>query len=162
MTVALGTTLIDLSTDRIDKDGWFRIIDRRVNGTDIFIGAIVTDEGETFPDVDLCSEDQVMTGIVIGENPTKHTLHANGPMYHDYDQCFDNNTWIRVGVPKAQGRYLVLSETNTTITRGQPLEVVTGVLKVATTGDNYRFIAEEAVTGASNTRKYLWARFIQS
>jgi len=164
MTVALGTTLINLGIHTLLKTGsvWDRIVDARVNGSDIFIGAIVTRVNETYPDIDLCSEIEAMLGIVIGLNTTKHTLPANGAWYNDYDVPFTDNYWVRVGIPRPQGVYLVLSDTEKTFTVGNKLKVVDGVLQVADTNDNFQFICEKAVTGASNTRKYFYARYVKA
>lgn len=164
MTVALGTTLINKGIHTLLKTGsvWDRIVDGKANGTDIFIAAIVTRFGETYPDIDLCAEVDAMLGIVIGLNTTKHNLPENGAWYNDYDNCFANDKWLRVGIPKPQGVYLVLSETNTTIAVGDKLKVVDGVLAVADTNDNFQFIAEQAVTAAANTRKYFYARYVKA
>jgi hypothetical protein len=167
MTVALGSTLITLGTSTlIEKGRWLRIEDGRVNGSnEVFIGAIVTRTEQTFPDIRGADEDDTIAGICIGINTTRHTLpnvtSGNAAFYNDFDQPFSDNDYVRFGVPEAGGVYLVLSETNTTIAVGDPLMVTSaGVLKVAGTGDIITFIAEEAVTGASNTKKYFRARYI--
>ena len=164
MTVALGTTLINLGIHTLLKTGsvWDRIVDGKINGTDIFIGAIVTRFGETYPDIDLCSVNDAMLGIVIGLNTTKHNLPENGAWYNDFDNCFANDKWARVGIPRPQGVYLILSDTDKTIDIGDKLKVVDGVIQVALTADNFQFIAEQAVTGASNTRKYFYARYVKA
>lgn len=160
MTVALGTTLINLSIDTLIKKGEYeRIEDGRTNGADIFIGALVTRHAETFPDIDLAGEIESIFGQVIGLNTSKHTQHANGPWYYDYDNPIPDNYWVRVGILKPGSIYLVLSETNTTIAVGDKLKNKDGVLKLADTADSYQFTSEEAVTGASNVRKYFYARF---
>ena len=86
MTVALGTTLIDLSIDTLLKKGVYaRIEDAITDGTDIFIGALVTRFGQTFPDIDLCAEIEAIFGQVVGINTSKHPVPDNGPWYNDYD-----------------------------------------------------------------------------
>ena len=160
MTVALGTTLIDLSIDTLLKKGEYaRIEDGRTNGEDIAIGMFVTRHAETFPDIDLAGEIESIFGQVIAVNTSKHAVHANGPWYHDYDNPFANNIWVKVGILKPNSIYLCLSETNTTIAVGDKLKNADGVLKLADTSDSYQFTAEAPVTGASNTRKYFYARF---
>jgi len=169
MAVALGTTLINLGTATlIEKDEYARIEDGRVNGDDeCFIGQLVTRYGQTFPDIVGCDEGEFLTGLLTGLNTTRHTLpnvtSGNPAFYNDYDHMFDDNTYIRIGILKSQGVYLVLSETNKTFTVGQGLKVVDGgVLAGATSGDVVSFICEEPVTGAENTRKYFRARFVKN
>lgn len=41
-----------------------RVVQRRINGTDIFHGAIVGEVGETFPDIDLAAEGELWLGFV--------------------------------------------------------------------------------------------------
>ena len=163
MAVALGTTLINLGISTLIKKGnWARIEDGRINGSDIFIGAAVTREEETFPDIDLCGEAEPIWGFVIGLNTSKHTLPDNGPFYNDYDNPFTDNYWVQVGIPEAPSIYLVLSGTAKTIGRGRKIKCVDGVFEHADTNDNYQMIAEEPVTGAANTRKYFYARFVKN
>ena len=169
MTVALGTTLIDLNiATLIVKAEYDRIEDGRVNGSsECFIGQLVTRYNQTYPDIVGCDEGQLITGLLIGLNTTRHTLptvtSGNPAFYNDYDNMFADNTYIRIGILKSQGVYLVLSETYKTFTVGMGLKVVDGgVLAEAASGDVISFIAEEAVTGASNTRKYFRARFVKN
>lgn len=165
MTVALGTTLINLATKSLLRQGsseWSDIDDRRVNGTDIFIGAAVTGYTETFPDIDLCAEIEAILGFVLGLAPQLETIPSQGMWYNDYDHCFDDNTWVRVGRPQQNCVILVLSETNTTIAVGDKLKCVDGVWQVADTNDNYQMIAEQAVTAAANTRKYFYAKWVKN
>ena len=58
--------------------------------------------------------------------------------------------------------FLVLSETETTIAKGQKIKCVDGVWEPASTSDNYQMIAEEAVTAAADTRKYFYARWVKN
>lgn len=160
MTVALGTTLIDLKIHTLIKKGEYeRIEDGRCNGSDIAIGMLVSRHAETFPDIDLAAEIESIFGQVIGLNTSKHTLPDEGPWYNDYDNPFTDNYWVRVGILKPKSIYLLLSETNTTIARGDKLKNADGVLKLADTSDRYQFTAEEPVTGAADTRNYFYARF---
>lgn len=163
MTVALGTTLIDLSIDTLLKKGVYkRIEDAITTDADIFIGALVTRFGETFPDIDLCSVIEAIFGQVVGINTSKHPVPALGPWYNDYDNPYANNIWVRVGILEPQAIYLVLSETNITIAVGNKLKCVDGVLALADTADNYQFIANSPITGAGNVRKYFYATFVKN
>ena len=167
MTVALGTTLIDLNiATLIETAEYERIEDGRCNGADIFIGALITRYGETAPDVDLCGEGEPIDGLVTGLNTTRHLLpnvdSGNAAFYNDYDNPFADNIYIRFGVLKPQGIYLVLSDTNVTIAIGNHLRVKDGVLNTSSSGDITSFVATEAVTGAVNTRKYFRARYIKT
>jgi len=164
MTTALGTTLINLGIKTLLYKGqWAQIVDRVTNGTDIFIGAGVTEFGEaTAADVDLCAEVEALLGFVIGLAPQFETIPANGMWYNDYDNPFADGINIRVGIPQQECVILVLSETNTTIAKGNKLKCVDGVWKVADTNDNYQMIAQEAVTAAADTRKYFYARWVKN
>jgi len=164
MTVALGTTLIDLAIKTLVRKGqWDRIVDRICNGADIFIGAGVTEFGEAgTSDIDLCGEVEALLGFVLGMVPQLETIDNQGYYYRDYDNPFVDNTWVRVGIPRQGMVILVLSETNTTIAKGNKLKCVDGVWQVADTNDNYQMIAEEAVTAAADTRKYFYARWVKN
>jgi hypothetical protein len=163
MTVALGTTLIDLGIKTLVKfGGWDRIEDAYTTGTDIFIGAGVTRFGETKPNIDLCAEVEVLWGFVLGYNKQLNTIDSQGYFYRDYDNPFVASKWVLVGIPKQSAVYLILSATNTTIAIADKLKCVDGVFAVADTNDNYQMIAEEAVTAAANTRKYFYARWVKS
>ena len=163
MTVALGTTLINKAIKSLLRHGqWSDIVDRRCNGTDIFIGAGVCGYGETYPDIDLCAEIEALLGFVIGLAPQLETIPSQGMWYNDYDNPFADNTWVRVGIPQQECVILVLSETNTTIAVNDKLKCVDGVWQVADTNDNYQMIALEAVTAAANTRKYFYARRVKN
>jgi len=161
--VSLGTTLINKGVKSLVKFGGFdRIEDAYTTGTDIFIGAGITRFGETKPNIDLCAVVDALWGFVLGYNKQLNTIHANGYYFNDYDNPFAASKWVLVGIPRQQAVYLVLSETNTTIAIGDKINCVDGVFKVATTGDNYQMIAEEAVTATADTRKYFYARWVKS
>lgn len=164
MTVALGTTLISLGISTLVRKGqWARIVDRKCNGADIFIGAGVTEIGEsTQSDIDLCAEIEALLGFVLGLVPQLETIPATGYYYNDYDNCFADNTWVRVGIPTQGMIILVLSGTQKTIAKGDRINCVDGVWQRAATSDNYQMIAEEAVTAAANTRKYFHARWVKN
>lgn len=165
MTVALGTTLINLQISTLIKKGsvgWQRIEDGYTNGVDIFIGAAVTRFGETRPDTDLCSAIEAIWGFVVGLNTNLKNLPDGGAWFNDFDNPFANNVWIRVGIPQTLGIYLVLSATNVNIAIGAKIYCVDGVFTNATTDLNYQMIAEQAVTGAGNTRKYFYASWVKN
>lgn len=161
--VSLGTTLINLGVKTLVKYGGFqRIEDAYTTGSDIFIGAGVTRFGETKPNIDLCAEVDALWGFVLGYNKQLNTIDSQGFFYRDYDNPFAASKWVLVGIPVPGNVYLVLSETNTTIAINDKLKCVDGVFAVADTNDNYQMIAEEAVVGASDTRKYFYARWVKS
>jgi hypothetical protein len=165
MVVALDTTLRALNIAtlvRRGQVGWQRIEDARVNGADIFIGAGVTRYDETFPDIDLCAEIEALFGFVLGLNTNLANLPVEGAWFNDFDEPFADNAWVRVGIPQQGGVYLILSATNETIAIGDKLMCVDGVFAVAMTADNYQMIAEQAVVGAANTRRYLYARWVKN
>ena len=163
MTVALSSTLRTLAISTLlFKGQWSRVEDRFTDGTDIFIGAAVTEDGETQPDIDLCGEIEAISGFVLGYCPQLETIDAEGYYYRDYDHPFGDGKWVRVGVPQQGMIFLVLTGTEKTIGRGDKIKCVDGVFEAADTNDNYQMIAAEAVTGASNTRKYFYARWVKN
>lgn len=163
MAVALNTTLIShgIST-LLYKGQWERVVDRKTTGTDIFIGAGVTDYGETQPDIDLCGEAEALLGFVLGYAPQLETIDSQGYYYRDYDHCFPDNSWVRVGIPKQGIVIFVLSDTQETIARGAPIKCIDGVFVDTSTREEYQMIAEEAVTGVASTRKYFYARWVKN
>lgn len=163
MTVALNTTLVShgIST-LLYKGQWERVVDRLTTNTDIFIGAGVTDFGETQPDIDLCGEAEGLLGFVLGYVPQLETIDAGGYYFRDYDNAFPDNSWVRVGIPKQGLVIFILSGTQDTVARGDLLKCVDGVFVKCSTREEYQMIAEEAVTGAINTRKYFYARWVKN
>lgn len=163
MTVALGTTLLALNIHNLDKEGGFQRIEPGITtSTDIFIGAGVTRRGLTGMYIDLCAEIEALLGFVLGYNTAKETVDDEGYYYRDYDNPFTSGKHVLIGIPKQGGKYLILSETNETIELFEKLKCVDGVWKVADTADNYQMIAEEAVTGAGNVRKYFYGTWVKN
>lgn len=163
MAVALGTTLINKKIHNLDKEGgWQRIEPGITTGTDIFIGAGVTRKGQTGQYIDLCAEIEALLGFVLGYNTAKETIDDEGYYYRDYDNPFASGKHILIGIPKHGGVYLVLSGTQKTIALYDRINCVDGVWEACATSDNYQMIAEEPVTGAANTRKYFYARWVKN
>ncbi len=161
--VALGTTLINLGISTLVRKGeWQRIIDRQTNGADIFIGAGVTEHGESgTSDIDLCAEGEALLGIVLGYS-NQEDIDSNGYYYRDYDNPFADGKQVLVGVPTPGMIILVLSETNVTISKGDRINCVDGVWQRASSSDNYQMIAMEAVTATAATRKYFYAMWVKN
>lgn len=163
MGVALNTTLRShgIST-LVYKGQWDRVVDRKVNGTDIFIGAGVTEHGETQPDIALPAEAEALLGFVLGYVPQLETIDPLGYFYRDYDAPFPDNSWVRVGIPRQGMVIFVLSDTQETIGRGDMIKCVAGVWLTSNTREEYQMIAEEDVTGVVSTRKYFYARWVKN
>lgn len=164
MTVNLGTTLIGLGISTLLYKGqWDRVVDRQCTGDDIFIGAAVTEFGESEQsDIDLCAEVEAIFGFVLQYVPQLETIDATGIFYRDEDHPFADDSWVRVGIPSQGMVFLVCSGTEKTIAKGNKIKCVDGLFEVADTDDNYQMIAAEAVTGASNTRKYFYAEWVKN
>jgi len=163
MVVSLDTTLISHGiSNLIYKGQWKRVVDRTVNGTDIFIGAAVTEDGETQPDIDLCAEIEAILGFVLGYVPQLETIDSQGYYYRDEDHPFPDNSWVRVGIPEPEMVIFVCSGTEKTIGRGDKIKCVDGLWEKADTNDNYQMISKEDVTGAENTRKYFYATWVKN
>ncbi len=160
--MTLGTNLRSLTDwkNNLVAEGpdFPRRVERRINSDDVFIGSIVTGYRQTFPDIDLCGEDEQPLGIVEGLTNKNEVNRTYGYWYQDGDVPFDDNTWVLVGI-WIRGQVLWLcSGSNETIAIDDPLKIVDGLLEVADTGDDIVFISEEAVTGASSTTQYFRAR----
>ena len=160
--MTLGTNLVDLTDwkNNLVAEGpdFPRRVERRTNGSDIFIGMVVTGSTETFPDIDPCAEDEMPLGLVEGyTNKNKIDDEPAGYWYRDGDVPFGDNKFVFVGIWQ-QGQVLwVCSGSNETIAIEDPLKVVDGLMEVASTGDDIIMVAAEAVTGASSTTKYFRA-----
>ena len=84
----------------------------RANGTDIFIGALVTHTGETAddPDVDLCAKGEHPDGVIIGPADSAIDLDK------DSDDCFDDNTWLLMYIPLPGEEIYLCAKANSAIT----------------------------------------------
>ena len=165
MAVALDATLRTLAISTlIFKGQWARVTDRKTKAlsTDIFIGAAVTEHGESSPDIDLCSEVEPIHGFVIGLVPQLETIPALGPWFNDEDNPFTAGLWIHVGVPRQGMVILVCSDTNKTINRGDKIKCVDGVWQQADTNDNYQMYCRQPIVAAPNTRKYFYAEWVKN
>ena len=163
MAVALNQTLRARGISTLLYKGmWERVVSRKTNGDDIFIGAAVSEDGETQPDIDLCAEIEGILGFVLGLVSQLETIPSQGYFYNDEDHPFADGLWVHVGIPKQGIVFLVCSGTNKTWGRGDKLKCVDGLFERADTNDNYQMIAEEAVTGAPSTRKYSFARWVKN
>jgi len=165
MTVALDQTLIAAGIHQLEKEeGFMRVEEGKTTGTGTsrqFIGAGVSRFGQTSPNIHLCGENEPLWGIVIGLT-NKETIPEQGSFYNDYDQPYASGKWVSIGIMKPGGIYLVLSGTNTTWAIDNKLKCVDGVFTLADTNDNYQMVAEQTLTGASDTRKYGYARFVKN
>jgi hypothetical protein len=132
-------------------------------GTDIFIGAAVTEYGEgTQSAIDLCGVNEPISGFVLGYVPQLNTIDNEGYYHRDFDNPFAASKWVRLGVPAQEMVILILSGTEKTIAKFAKIKCVDGVWEEADSSDNYQMIAEEAVTGAGNTRKYFYGRWVKN
>ena len=163
MGVALNTTLIAHGhATLLYKGQWARVVDRRINGTDVFIGAAVTEHGEVQPDIALCALEEGILGFVLGYVPQLETIDAQGYFYRDYDTPFPDNSWVRVGIPRQHLVIFVLSDTQEDIGRGDLIRCIDGVWRSSVTREDYQMISEEDVVGAINTRQYFYARWVKN
>ena len=164
--MTLGTKLRNLTDwkNNLVAEGpdFVRRVERRTNGSDIFIGMIVTGKAETFPDIDPCAEDEMILGMVEGYTNRDEVNKTYGYWYQDGDVPFADNKWVIVGILTPGQVLWFCSASNTTIAVGDGLKVVDGLMKVASTGDDIIAIAEEAVTGVASTTKYFRGKVVKS
>ncbi len=164
--MTLGTNLVDLADfkNNLVAEGpdFPRRVERRTNGSDMFIGMMVTGKGETFPDIDPCAEDEQPLGILEGyTNKNKIDDKPAGYWYRDGDVPFDDNKWVIIGIPIPGQILWFCSASNTTIEIDDALKIVDGLMDVASTGDQIYATAEEAVVAASSTTKYFRGRVVR-
>ena len=85
----------------------------RANGSDLFLGAGVTGFGETAPDVDLCGEDEQLSGIIVGNAEGATNLN------NDADNPFDDNVNLKMGIPTVSEEVYLTSKAGSTVTKGK-------------------------------------------
>lgn len=87
-----GFGIIDIIRSGHEFLGSQSIVVRRCNGADIKVGLVVTESGETYPDIDLATEgDDGFLGIVRGPVHPANT--------YDIDDAFSDNDWVYVIKP---------------------------------------------------------------
>lgn len=165
--MTLGTKLINLADFKnnmvFSGPDFAQVVERRTNGADIFIGAIVTDKGEPFPDIDLCGEDEAPLGIVLGfTNRDQIDSQDAGYWYRDADVPFADNTWVYVGILTPGQVVWVCSTANVNINSGEYLMVVSGLMRRGGTGNDLFMKAMESVTAVASTSKYFRAMVVHS
>jgi hypothetical protein len=111
----------------IHKGGNGQIVKRRTNGADMFITALVTEYGETKPDIDLVQTGEKILGVVIG--PASDQGEGLN-LAKDSDSCFADNTWVNVYIPEPGDELLLTWYTNTAGNQGvlQKLQTGTGMI----------------------------------
>jgi hypothetical protein len=94
----------------------------RANGSDIFLGAMVTRKGETAddPDVDLAATGERVAGVIVGPAPP-NVLDLD----KDSDDCYADDTYLLMYVPVPGDQLYLTAATNTACTYGE-LQVNSG------------------------------------
>ena len=148
MTLASPLKTVTQSNSIIYKGGNGRTVLVRSNGDDLFLGALVTGYAETAPDVDLCGEDEPISGVIVGEYfPYKVDLDK------DSDDTFDDNKYLAMYTPEDKDQLYLVSLTGETITLEDWVEVTAGFIKTSTKALGFGR-AKQAITGASATEAY--------
>lgn len=140
-------------------------VDVKANGADLFLTAGVTKFGETGPDVDLCAEDEPLSGIIVGRSD------AATDMDKDSDDTYANDTNLKMGVPTVGEEIFVTAKTAITVTKDQVLQCDGGFFEdtdfaAAESAGNVPFagsnmlVATEAITGISGIEQIFIARRI--
>jgi len=91
--------------------------DVKANGNDIFLTAGVTFFGESNADVDLCGEDEQLSGIIVGQADDATNLDK------DSDDPFDDNTNLKMGVPSVGEEVYLTAKTAASVTKGKVVQV---------------------------------------
>ena len=101
----------------LKKSAATRTISKKTNGSDIFLGAVVTIFGESNKyDIDLCAEDEPIFGIVSGRADDATLLD------NDSDDPFADDINVLVTIPVAGDVFYCATKQNTTITYGKGLQ----------------------------------------
>ena len=88
-------------------------VDVKANGADLFLTAGVTTYGESNKDVDLCAEDEQLSGIIVGQADDATNLDK------DSDDTFADNTNLKMGIHIPGEELYLTSKTNATVTYGK-------------------------------------------
>lgn len=106
-------------------------VDVKANGSDLFLTAGVTHFGETGKDVDLCAEDEQLSGIIVGRADDATDLDK------DSDDTFADNVNLKMGIPIPGEEMYLTSKNNTTVTKGKIVQCDGGFF------ENNQFAADE-------------------
>ena len=91
--------------------------DVKANGDDLFLTAGVTIYGESNAyDVDLCAEDEQLSGIIVGQADDATDLDK------DSDDCFSDDTNLKMGIPIPGEEVYLTAKTAVTVTYGKILQ----------------------------------------
>ena len=140
-------------------------VDVKANGSDLFLTAGVTIFGETAksPDVDLCAEDEQLSGIIVGQADDATDLDK------DSDDTFDDDVNLKMGVPIPAEEVYLTTITNSTVTFGKIVHCVGGFFEdvdfaAAQTSANIPYAssmllqAQETITAASGVEAIFLAK----
>ncbi len=140
-------------------------IDVKANGSDLFLTAGVTIVGETAksPDVDLCAEDEQLSGIIVGQADDADNLDK------DSDDTFDDNVNLKMGVPIASEEVYLTAGNGMSVTYGKVVQCDGGFFETTEfdadqSSANVPYAgsmllqAQEAVTGVSGVEVIFLAK----
>jgi hypothetical protein len=133
------------------------------NGSDIFLTAGVTQYGETGPDVDLCAEDEQLSGIICGQADDATSLDK------DSDDPFDDNTPLHMAVPIPGEEVYLTAKTAGSITKDKVVQCDGGFFEdidfsAGQTSANVPYAgsmllqAKSAITGVSGLEQIFLAK----
>jgi len=161
--MTLAATLRSLNPSGVisHRSSATRIMDTmRMNGSDGFLGAGVTIFGESNRyDLDLTGEDEVNTGVIVGEAGGETDLSK------DASSPYADNQKVLLMIPMPADVFYMCAKTAATITYGKAVQVDGGFVEDTDWSAsesaanihplNIPGIALEAVTGVSGIEAYL-------
>lgn len=131
-------------------------VDVKANGSDLFLTAGATIVGETAktPDVDLCAEDEQLSGIIVGQADDATNLDK------DSDDTFDDDENLKMGIPIPGEELYLTSGNGMSVTYGKIVQCDGGFFETTDFNANESAAnvpyagsmllqAQEAVTGVS-------------
>lgn len=140
-------------------------VDVKANGADLFLTAGVTIQGETAKshDVDLCAEDEQLSGIIVGQADDATDLDK------DSDDCFADDVNLKMGVPIPSEEVYLTAGNGMSVTYGKIVQCDGGFFETtdfaaAESAANVPYAgsmllqALEAVTGVSGSEVIFLAK----
>lgn len=161
--MTLATPLKDLTHSVWNRRIVGNEVPKQTTGTDIFLTAGVTIFGQTGIDIDLCAEDEPLSGIVVGRSDDATDLDA------DSDDCYAADVNVNMGIPIPGEEVYLTSITNEDIAIGVIVQCDGGFFETndfaaGSTSANVPYAASmmlqclETVTGASGVEAIFLAK----
>jgi len=122
----------------------------QANGDDIFLTAIVTSYGETYPSVDLAGSGEPVGGVIV-----EQLYPYNGSLSHDSDDPFDDDSWLGMYIPESGDELYLTVATNTSISQNDWFKAAGGFITSSDKADALGTVIEPGGITASSGAEQL-------